>query len=283
MKSKILAVTALSVLFGAAEPAIGQVVQCARMQANLDELQDGSVFYRPHAAPGTIAWKRLPAGQPIDASQPTRMDFIYVARESWLPEGRPGMVVIKSGQTAGAAPSPPGPEMVGLRRIETAEANVSPSCGTPFSYKGRVLGESYDRYHDSRSRIPLGDQEILEKRFHTGYFGRGGRCKLSNDPTGDTIFGRSNRGQFSFSDNVVGAQFRSQLFAAIGVSPSYAGTFSNRAVEVRRYRTDENRIACVAFTLTVAQPNFFLKINDLERVKGSERFPERGDEWSTSH
>jgi len=59
---------------------------------------------------------------------------------------------------------------------------------------------------------------------------------------------------------------------------------SNRSVEVRRYQTNQNRIACVAFTLAVAQPNFFLRVNDLERVKGTELFPQRGDEsqWNVT-
>lgn len=284
MKSKILAVTVSAVLFAAVEPVLAQVVQCGRMQADLAQLEDGALFYRPHFAPKTVDWVRLTGGTPpIGGTQPTKVDFIYVARENWLPEGRPGMVVIKSGRTPVSEPVPPGPEMVGLRRIEPAPSYPGPNCPKKFvfksySFKGEVLGESYDRYHDSGSRIPLADKAIIEGGLHSGYVGRGGQCKQSNDPTGDTFAGRSNRGQFSFTGGVVVAQFKSQFFAALGVSPSYAGTFSNRAVEVRRYQTDANRIACVAFTLTVAQPNFFLRINDLERVKGSERFPERGDE-----
>jgi hypothetical protein len=272
MKSQILAITALSAVLGAGQPAIGQVIQCARMQADLAQLEDGSLFYRPHVRRGAIEWKRLPAGQALDTTQPVKMDFIYVAREYWL-QDRPGMVIIKSGRTLGSDQSPSGPEMVGLRRIETAQAN--PNCGKTYSYKGKVLGESYDRFHDAGYRIPLNDQAILENGLHSDYAGRGGGCKSSSSTTGDTLFGRSNRGQFSFSDSVVAGRLKDQVFAAIGMLPAHAGNgYSDRAVEVRRYRTNENRIACVAFTLTVSQPNFFLKINDLERVKGSEQFPE---------
>lgn len=283
MKSKVLAVTILTALSATIDPALAQVVQCGRMQADLAQLQDGALFYRPHLAPATVGWTQLTAGPPpVEGAQPTKMDFIYVARENWLPEGRPGMVVIKSCRTRGTEPAPPGPEMVGLRRIEPADSYPNPGCGKKYvfksySYKKSVLGESYDRYHDSGARIPLADQAIIEG-MHSAYVGRNAQCKQSNETVGDTFAGRSNRGQFSFSDSVVVAQFKSQVFAAFRVSPSYAGTFSNRAVEVRRYQTNPNRIACVAFTLTVAQPNFFLRINDLERVKGSELSPQRGDE-----
>lgn len=289
MKREILAVAVLAVLSAAVEPALGQVVQCGRMQADLTQLEDGALFYRPRLAPKSVGWARLTGTPPIDGTQPTKVDFIYVARENWLPEGRPGMVVIKSGRTLGTEPVPPGPEMVGLRRIEPADSYPNPGCEKKFvfksySYKAAVLGESYDRYHDSGSRIPLSDQAIIEG-LHSAYVGRGAQCKKSNDTTGDTFAGRTNRGQFSFTNSVVVAQFKSQFFAAIGVPPSYAGTFSNRSVEVRRYQTNTNRIACVAFTLTVAQPNFFLRINDLERVTGTELSPQRGDEsqWNVSH
>jgi hypothetical protein len=290
MKSKILAVAALAVVFAAAvDPAAGQTVLCGGMKADLSQLQDGALFYRPHLAPRTVGWTQLATDPSIDSKRPTEVDFIYVARENWLPQGRPGMLVIKSGRMLGADPAPPGPEMVGLRRIEPARPYPRPECPRKYvfkssSFEGQVRGESYDRYHDSVSRIPWAEKSVIEGGLHSAYVGRRDQCKESNDLTSDSFGGRSNRGQFSFTTGVVVAQFKSRLIAALGVSPSFAGAFSNRNVEVRRYQTDENRIACVAFTLTVAQPNFFVRINDLERVTGSEQFPVRGDEsqWNMS-
>jgi hypothetical protein len=259
--------------------ADSDTVICASMKAKLSRLDDGSLFYRPASFRKGDLWQKLGWGESLEVATTTKMHFIYVARESWL-DSRPGMVVIKTGRTVTDATQPT-PEIVNLSRLEDGQVDNG-TCGALAPFSGSVVAESYDRYHDAGARVPVRDRNIL-KQFHAHYVGRGEQCKDSNSVTGDTLFGRTNRGQFSFNTGIVGGRLRDQIVANLQLPFASASSgFSDRSVEVHRYRTNASRIACIAFDLTISRPNFFLRINDLERVEGSAQYSERGreTEWN---
>jgi hypothetical protein len=145
-----------------------------------------------------------------------------------------------------------------------------------------VRGRSYDIYHDYSYSVERGDQDMIDS-FHVNYPKRIRGCKRSNDDTTDSYFtGRwqSNRSQFSFDETVVVNGQRSQFFAQFGAAPAYASpSVSDRKVEMKRYISDKNGLACVAFSVPV-RPGTFIRINDLERRIGLFRAAEQLWEWS---
>jgi hypothetical protein len=234
---------------------------CAGMPIHPNWNIDGVLLYRM----GTGSWQVL---QPT-AQLPRRgsVQFVYVVKEMW-DTGRGGVVVIKTGSSSSTVQgSPVHQGAVWLVRSEHA-APTNGTCGRIKKFLPRyVAATSYDQYHNFGRRIPEADSDSL-KAYHIHYLGHGDTCRGTNGTNWDSPLRgdfRSNRSQFSFDTYTV-ANGMTQFESSLGIGSALAGAagLSNARVAMRRYHTDENKIACIAFNLNVLDPGYFLRINDLD-------------------
>jgi hypothetical protein len=237
-----------------------------------DALQDGTWLFRFNGNWRPIAELNLA----VSDRRSRNVSFAYVAREPELTTTRRGILIIKTGVRAPVAANS---DRVTLAR--EAYRAVEQCESYPAFSEGSVKGRSYDIYHDYSYSVDKGDQDLIDT-FHVSYPKRVRGCKRSNDDTTDSYFtGRwqSNRSQFSFDETVVANGQRSQFFAQFGAAPAYASpSVFDRKVEMKRYASDKNGLACVAFSVLV-RPGTFIRINDLERRIGLFRATEQIWEW----
>jgi hypothetical protein len=266
--------------------AHAQRINCSGVQTDLGSLQDGTLFYRTGARlHGGQSWQALPTSAQLNLGWPRYVQFIYIAKETW-DRGRSGIIAIKSGYnliTTGQN-GDFGRKRVYLRRPQRSEPDNGICKLVTYFHPRYVSAGSYDRYHDLGARVPAADLATFDE-FHVNYLGRGGVCKDSNNTDYDAPLRgdrRSNRAQFSFDRDIVANGMSSQVAAtfSIGRAAASSAGFADRRVEIRRYRTDGNKIACVTFNLNLSGPGFQLRINDLEAGEQHSSYFVRGTEQS---
>jgi hypothetical protein len=234
---------------------------CAGLPVDPNWDVDGVLLYRM----GGSSWQVLQQGAPLPRTG--AIQFVYMVKERW-DVGRAGVVVIKTGTSSTAARNNPTHQgSVWLVRSDRS-ARSNGTCGPIKTFFPRYVGaSSYDRYHNSGLSIPPADSDAL-KAYHIHYLGRGESCRDTNNTNWDSPLRwefRSNRSQFSFDSYTV-TNGMTQFESSIGISSALAGaaSLSDTRVAIRRYRTDQNKIACIGFGLNVPGPGYFLRINDLD-------------------
>jgi hypothetical protein len=240
---------------------------CAKVLHLLDASAAQSLFYR--VANGQ--WAPVPAEGLALASR--RVHLIYVIRELLLSEPRSGAVVVKTGRaiTAGEPPAPID-KKISLHRPRKPQVDECTADGSPPFFRGRVAAREYDLYHD----YGYDEEDISDHRtfsqFHTAYTGRAGRgrCRSSTaSTTRDALLGdrRSNRSQFSFATDVVSGGVQSLIIAGFRfreAPPIGSVGLVDQRVEIIRYRTNGQRLACIPIGATLTGARFFVRVNDLE-------------------
>jgi hypothetical protein len=286
---RTLAIGAIAALSASVLPNCvhAQQASCGGLRTDISSLDDGTLFYRTGVRfhGGGQAWQALPPSTQLNWGGPRYVQFIYIAKENWDRE-RSGIIAIKSGHylVTNGHSGRSIPRTVYLRRPQRSEPDNG-TCRPISSFHPRsVPATSYDRYHDLGGRIPAADLATFDN-FHINYLGRGGVCKYSNNTDYDAPLRgdwRSNRSQFSFDPDIVTSGMNSQFAASFGVGGVSASTaaFADRRVEIRRYRTNGNRIACIPFSLNVLGAGFQLRINDLETGTQYSSYFVRGKEKS---
>lgn len=232
-------------------------------------LRDTELFYRSLQ---TNRWESLDERSPDGTWGNQTIRFAYVIQEK-LDQRRSGVVILKSGRQR--VSSDPAPRLVELVRDppddnDDGSAFDNGTCrAIPEFGRAKVSASSYDRYHDLGSTVSDVDQDKLD-RFHYKYVGRYGRCRRTNDGNPDSkvpLVNRSNRGQFSFDENIVGQATNSQLVALVSPDAAYAGgseKLAEQKVELKAYRVRKGFPTCVVFSLNVPASTGFVRINDLE-------------------
>jgi len=254
--------------------------QCATLlkglpAAQIDALDDGQLLQFSNGV-----WKQIPPGDTIGLPG-QKLRLFYVVRDL-SKQIRSGVLIFKTARTRSAEDFA-APRDIQLSR-EPRHVDNTP-CGAVERFPTRpVPSDSYDIYHDEGRAVAA--QKDLDA-FHFNYVGRRRGCRLTNDHNPDGLFDlRTNRGQYSFDKDVVGRQTWSQILALLGPSRAFASScnLQDQRVEVKQYTTIANAPACVGFTVRVAGPASFLRINDLEGLTlfGNRfyRSPER--EWALS-
>jgi hypothetical protein len=248
-------------------------------------LRDTELFFK---LPQSEKWETFDETRPDGTWGNQKITFAYVIQEK-LDQRRSGVVAVKSGRDRVA--TDPAPRVVELVRArpdnnDDNTAFDNGQCG-PIPEFGRatVSAASYDRYHDLGSNVSAHDQSVLD-RFHYRYLGRHDRCRRTNDNTPDSkvpLVTRSNLGQFSFSEAIVGKATDSQIIALASPDAAYAGSsdkFAEQRVEIKAYRVTKGLPTCVVFMLTVPQSTGFVRINDLEGLVRYNLYYIRSDEKS---
>jgi hypothetical protein len=240
-----------------------------------DQLKDGQLYYFTGAK-----WTQvLPAD--YHSLPPGQYNFTYVILE-FLPGGRAGVLVIKSGRYQTDRPVENGQSVLMIRT--DSKFTKTKQCPRPtarFDLSGeRVSATSYDGYHDYGYQGNPADMEKID-RFHVDYENASQQCLETDRSRSDKTFPgfwRSNRSQFSFNDGIVDGGMGWQIADAgrnlIGRSYAAYEKFTQRQVEIRRYETDGQQPACLAVRVSLSGPNHFLSINDLENWSGGFRGPE---------
>ncbi|TBZ96276.1 hypothetical protein [Rhizobium leguminosarum] len=210
-----------------------------------------------------------------------RIFFTYVVKDKTADGPRRGVLVVKSGYDLAYSQSDGDTRDVKLLRPSQRNVDKCESDIKRF-FEGRVNAEVYDRYHDYGFRTRGRDTQVaLLDRFHIKYATRiTGKCVASNEASTDIYFrGKqtSNRSQFSFDVKRVEEGQYSQLLSWLRITPAYAALpMADRQVEIRKYASDDDGVACVRFDLRV-RPGRFIRINDLER-RGL--FREKEQKWT---
>jgi hypothetical protein len=234
---------------------------CAGLPIDLNSNFESILLYRMGGAP----WQALQTSDSLPSGG--LVQFVYVVREFWDSE-RYGVVVVKSGSFSPTVANPRHPDAVFLTRpVRSGPSNGA--CGPIRSFLPRyVSAASYDRYHDLGIAIPQADLNTLTA-YHIHYLGRGGACRDSDNIDYDSPLRfdwRSNRSQFSFDTHVVSRGMASQFASSVGFGSALAGAtgLSDSRTQMRRYHTNSSKIACIPFSLNVAGPGYFLRIDDLD-------------------
>jgi hypothetical protein len=264
---KVICISALVVVTS----VVSAFADCSNI-VGADAVKDGTWLARLNGK-----WRPVAELNSFIADRRSReVSFTYVVKESEPTTFRRGVLVIKTGIRIPAAETG---DRVTLAR--EAYRPIEQCESYPAFPGGDVRGRSYDGYHDYSYSAEKDDQNLITS-FHVTYARRAQRCKRSNDDTSDSYFTghyQSNRSQFSFDERVVANGQYSQFFAQFGVAPAYANTsMSDRRVEMKRYNSDKNGLACVGFSVVV-KPGIFIRINDLEQRIGLFRAPEQSWDW----
>jgi len=255
---------------------------CSSLQVP-DSANDGDLFYSAKSG----GWQRYQSYSSLALTSPQTVEFVYVVKP---PVNRAGVVVIKTGRNANDSVPPSGNQQsILLIRNENAVrfTNVCHARrhrnkeNLPFPIAGRTISsKSYDDFHDWTGRVPPSQDFATLDAFHIAYEGApaqpggAGTCQETDDrlPPDDT--NPNNRSQFSFSPNIVsdGQHWGiSDAFLSWAFADGSTG-LANQRVEIRRYKmSPEDGAACVVFHVTVAGPNYFVRVNDLEARLGNYR------------
>lgn len=250
---------------------------CSPVAGLLNTTAEQELFY---ASPGQ-GWAAVPADG-LSLTTP-EVRLIYVTREFFLSQPRMGAIAVKTGRTIAVGEKDPEPvlKQIKLRRLRQAEFE---SCRDerdekdPLSFRGKVSAFEYDTFHDYGYDASDNADGRSVTQFHTKYVGRAGRCDTRTD---STTFDaplrwdwRSNRSQFSFDPKVVRGGFHSQIIAGLNVRRAAAiGSIglADQRVEIIKYRTNAQKIACIPIRVKLNRDNFFIRINDLEGAPGGSR------------
>jgi hypothetical protein len=235
---------------------------CAFLNRDPLDLRDREVFFQLQ---GSAAWLPLDGAAPDLADQ--IVNYAYVIRESRDPE-RSGVAVLKSARLHRLDEARKADKAVTL--VRHAEAIDNRSCGAVADFgEQKIPAKSYDDFHDLGLKVR--EMKTIAG-FHIRYAARLNHCRRTDDNSPDSIVprdSRSNRGQFSFNDDVVTRETYSQALNVIGISTAYAASdnLEDQRVEIKQYRVSVNFPTCVRFTMPRQGKSSFLKINDLEALK----------------
>jgi hypothetical protein len=244
-----------------------------------NKLDDGHLYYFRGSK-----WTEIQSAN-YQLLPPGQYDFVYVINES-LPLGRAGVLVIKSGRYQNPTRSAEEAKSVRLIRDESRFTKTRMTCPravAKFNSGGEpVSARAYDGYHDYGYQAdPASADMDTIRRFHVAYENASRQCVETDRATPDfTIpgFFRSNRSQFSFDDTIVergmGWQIADAGRSLIGRSYAAYGKFAERQVKIRRYEAEGQQPACVHLNVSLAGPNHFLSVNDLENWSSGIRGPE---------
>ena len=214
---------------------------CSFLSRDPLTLRDTELFFKLSQA---TQWKSLDETSADGTWGNQKISFAYVIQETLEPR-RSGVLVVKSGRDR--TPADPAPRVIQLVRDRPDNnADATPFdngvCGPiPDFGSATVSAASYDRYHDLGGRVSESDQSTLD-RFHYKFLGRSNRCRRTNDSTPDSripLVNRSNLGQFSFDQTVVGSTTNSQIVALASPTAAYAGVsdkLAEQRVEMKAYR-----------------------------------------------
>jgi hypothetical protein len=255
---------------------------CIPVAQLMSDFAAQELFYRD---PETGTWAAVPDGGLSLSAREAQL--IYVTREFFQDESRSGAIVVKTGRKIDSSEKDPEParKQIKLDRAKQAEFD---SCRgrEPSSFQGPVSALEYDRYHDYGYDALDNEDGRSLTQFHTRYVSRSGRCDAATD---STTFDaplrwdwRSNRSQFSFDPGVVSGGFHSQIMAGLSIRGAAAvGSvgLADQRVAIIKYRTNAQKMACIALRVKPTGKNFFIRVNDLEGApKGSRLI--RADELS---
>jgi hypothetical protein len=235
---------------------------CGFLKRDPLELRDRQVFFQLQ---GSATWLALDSAAPDLVDQ--AVSYAYVIRENRDP-GRSGVVVLKSARLH--RPDEPRKATKTVLLVRHAEAVDNKSCGAISDFgERRISAKSYDDFHDLGMKVP--EMKTIAG-FHIKYAARLKHCRLTDDNSPDSIAprdSRSNRGQFSFNDDVVARETYSQALNVIGISSAYASydTLEDQRVEIKQYQVSANFPTCVRFSLPPQGKSSFLRVNDLEALK----------------
>jgi hypothetical protein len=241
--------------------------ECSLVRPMLNSMASRQLFYL--LSDGTYQELNLTAPSNLKGS--TR--FIYVARE-FLQEGRSGALIVKTGRRLAAGEREPvsNRKLVQLRRPWSADAD---QCDADLPrYHGSTSAREYDRYHDYGYAQSESEDGKAITSFHASYNYRQKACATRTDDDLGAWGWPSNRSQFSFDPNVVSNGFHSQILAGLTPESLHAeGSVGlmDQHVILLKYRTNQEKIACIGFRAAPAGNNFFLRINDLEGSSQSGR------------
>lgn len=235
-------------------------------------LADGQLYYRVAGAAG---WTYLPEQSSVSLGN-IKSEFAYVVDETFEP-WRAGVVILKTGRQRKAGEEVSYPDVGTVKLVRRAQNFDNAPCGevAPFA-KARVSSKSYDDYHDiGRST----DDDATLNAFHFNYTARQKRCHATNGKLSDnlSVYGRNNRGQFSFDTDVVDRGTYFQVFVLLHVTTANASSekLALQRVETRQYRVNAGTPECVLFKRSIPPGEAFLRINDLELLSaGAIRGPE---------
>ena len=231
------------------------------------------------------AWKTVPAdGLSLTTSEAR---LIYVTRELFSNEPRSGAIVVKTGRTIASGAIDPDPirKRISLNRLRQEEFEKCQRPRDLSSFQGSVSAREYDWHHDYGYDASDNNDGYRLTQFHTGYSGRRERCKETDNTTFDAPLRwdwRSNRSQFSFDPSVVRGGFNSQIMAGLhfrGAAAVGSVGLADQRVEIIKYRTNAQNVACIPVRIKLTGANFFIRINDLEGATGGGRLI-RADELS---
>jgi len=260
-----------------AGPSLADDVNCGRDLLTLKPDAEQELFYRQQD--GT--WAAVPEGGLALTSR--RVSLLYVIREFHLEQPRLGAIVVKTGREIAAGDFDPQPidKQIRLRRLR--QSAFEACTDAPF-FRGKVSAHEYDLFHDYGYDASNTEDGGRLTKFHTKYIGRSGRCDSS---TASTTFDaparldwRSNRSQFSFSSKVVRSGFESQIWAGLSFSQAKGvGSIglADQRVEVLKYQTNDQKIACIPMKLALTGSRFFVRINDLEGRGAASRWIRAGE------
>ena len=238
---------------------------CSFLNMDPLDLHDREVFFQ---VKGSSAWTPL-AGSTTELAG-RDVTYAYVIRENIDPD-RSGVLVLKSGRLH--RPDEPRKPTRSVTLVRHADGTSNGACGVVSEFgEHPINAESYDAFHDLGKRVP--EMKTLSG-FHIRYAARLRHCRRTDDNGPDSVADgnlRSNRGQFSFNDDVVSRETYSQALNVIGVGSAYAGSenLEDQRVEIRQYAVSANFPTCVRFSLPPPGHSSFLKINDLEALKKSD-------------
>jgi hypothetical protein len=207
-------------------------------------LADGQLYYRVAGAAG---WTYLPEQSSVSLGN-IKSEFAYVVDETFEP-WRAGVVILKTGRQRKAGEEVSYPDVGTVKLVRRAQNFDNAPCGevAPFA-KARVSSKSYDDYHDiGRST----DDDATLNAFHFNYTAREKRCHATNGKLSDnlSVYGRNNRGQFSFDTDVVDRGTYFQVFVLLHVTTANASSekLALQRVETRQYRVNAGTPECVLF------------------------------------
>ncbi|WP_257167841.1 hypothetical protein [Bradyrhizobium sp. SRS-191] len=256
---------------------------CTPVAQLMSDFAAQELFYRD---PETGTWAPVPdSGLSLSGRE---VQLIYVAREFFQEDPRSGAIVVKTGRKIDTSEKDPEPvrKQIKLDRAKQAEFDSCRRAREPSSFQGPVSALEYDRYHDYGYDAADNEDGRSLTQFHTKYVSRSGRCDATTD---STTFDaplrwdwRSNRSQFSFDPSVVSGGFHSQIMAGLNVVGAAAvGSvgLADQRVEIIKYRTNAQKMACIALRVKPTGKNFFIRVNDLEGAPKGGRLI-RADELS---
>jgi hypothetical protein len=230
-------------------------------------------------------WMAVPAGGLDLTTSEARL--IYVTKELFANEPRSGAIVVKTARTIASGAIDPAPirKRINLNRLRQEEFETCQRSRDLSSFQGSVSALEYDWHHDYGYDASNNNDGYRLTQFHTGYAGRRDRCKETDNTTFDAPLRwdwRSNRSQFSFDQGVVSGGFNSQIMAGLHVRGAEAvGSvgLADQRVDIIKYRTNAQNMACIPVRVKLTGANFFIRINDLEGAPGGTRLI-RADELS---